>query len=180
MTYHKTKKNIFTSIWGAVVLGIAVLLVDGLTKYLTQEQLPLVYRESIVFPYGGIAVFKDFLGIEFSIVHATNKGAAWGAFADYQQELLFIRIVLVAGLIIYAFKSAAGYSTLRLPIALIIAGAIGNILDAFFYGHVIDMLHFVFWGHVFPTFNVADSSICIGIFSVFALSFFEQSPQKVL
>ena len=49
-------------------------------------------------------------------------------------------------------------------------GALCNILDYFFYGHVIDMLHFVFWGYDYPVFNVADSFICIGVFWLFFAS----------
>jgi signal peptidase II len=53
---------------------------------------------------------------------------------------------------------------------LIIAGGIGNILDYFIYGHVVDMFHFILWGYSFPVFNVADASIFMGIVSLLWMS----------
>lgn len=113
------------------------------------------------YPYGGIAIFKDFQGIEFSIVHATNKGAAWGTFSEYASVLLIFRILLIGFLIYYYFKHHSLF--IRLPLALIIAGALGNVIDIFLYGHVVDMFHFIFFGYDYPVFNIADSAICIGV-----------------
>lgn len=125
------------------------------------------------YPYGGIAVFKNFLGIEFSIAHQVNRGAAWGVLADFQTPLLYVRICLIASLMIYALfiNKQKNYN---IAFALIIAGAAGNILDYFLYGHVIDMLHFVLWGYDFPVFNVADSAIFIGICTCLVISSLEK------
>lgn len=145
---------------GPIYLVIFVLLLDCVTKFLTLSFLPKI--QSYWYPYGGIGVFRNFLGIEFSIIHATNKGAAWGLLAEFQEYLLLLRIICIVGIIIYMLF----YNQNRLlnwPCALIIAGALGNVLDYFFYGHVIDMFHFIFWGYSYPVFNVADSAICIGI-----------------
>jgi signal peptidase II len=57
---------------------------------------------------------------------------------------------------------------------LIATGAIGNILDYFIYGHVVDVFYFVFWGYSFPVFNVADSIIFCGIVVLFLQSFLER------
>lgn len=141
-------------------MGFFVLIIDLITKFLTQLTIPLMYGNQ--FPYRGIAVFKNFLGIEFSIVHATNKGAAWGMFADFQLYLIVLRIILIASLLIYLFFYNKNPRAV-IPLALISFGAFGNIIDYFLYGHVIDMFHFVLWGYDFPVFNVADSAICIGI-----------------
>lgn len=113
------------------------------------------------YPYGGIGVFPDFYGIEFSLVHATNKGAAWGTFSEFGSLLLIARLFLIAFLIYYFLKHTSFY--IRLPLTLIIAGAMGNIIDIFLYGHVIDMFHFILFGYDYPVFNIADSAICIGI-----------------
>lgn len=153
----------------AAFLGIFVFLADLLTKFLTAHFLPLSYLQSQSYPYGGIGVFKDFLGIEFSITHATNRGAAWGILAEYQAYLLLLRIVLVGGLLLYIILFNKDRSRL-FPLVLIVAGAAGNILDFFIYGHVVDMFHFIFWGYDYPVFNVADSSIFIGIVWLFLLS----------
>ncbi len=145
---------------------------DAATKYLTQQYLPL--RDLGYYPYGGIAVFKDVLGIEFSLVHATNKGAAWGILGGYQGWLIGLRIAIVLGVMAYFFLSNR-HPYWRIPLMLIIAGALGNIVDYFFYGHVIDMFHFILWGYDYPVFNVADASIFIGICSLFLVSSFEKT-----
>lgn len=155
----------------AITLGFFVFVADFLTKFLTQAHIPLMYGNQ--FPYGGIGVFKNFLGIEFSIVHAINRGAAWGLFSDYQFYLIVLRIVLIFSLIIYLIFYNK-HSKWVIPMTLISAGALGNILDYFLYGHVIDMFHFILWGYDFPVFNVADSFICIGIFSLMLTSWCEK------
>lgn len=124
------------------------------------------------YPYKGIAIFKNFFGIEFSIVHATNKGAAWGLFSDFQFYLICLRIILIISLFVYLLFFNR-FSSRIIPLTLISLGALGNILDYFLYGHVIDMFHFVLWRYDFPVFNVADSMICIGIFLLVISSWFE-------
>jgi signal peptidase II len=167
-----------SSRWLAAFLGILILGLDFTTKYLTQRFIPLSYLFSHSYPYGGIGVFKDFLGIEFSINYATNKGAAWGMLSDFQPYLLALRIVLVLSLLVYVIFFNTDWRR-RLPLVLIIAGAFGNILDYFIYGHVIDMFHFILWGYDYPIFNIADSSIFIGIIWLFFFSSKSQpSPKK--
>lgn len=156
----------------ALILGFLVLILDQVTKYLTYKYIPLMDHSSYWYPYGGIGMFKDFLGIEFSISHMTNKGAAWGFFGDYQGLLVTLRIALILGLVGYSLFYTRS-KLLQIPLALIIAGALGNVLDFFTYGHVVDMFHFVFWGYDFPVFNVADSAITLGIVLWFILSWFE-------
>jgi signal peptidase II len=154
----------------AIYIGIFVLLADILSKFLTATYLPLMQFSPPSYPYGGVGIFKNFFGIEFSLSHQINFGAAWGVLAEYQMPLHYLRLVFIMGLIVYAiFYNKQPRFTI--PLALIISGAIGNVLDYFFYGHVIDMLHFVLWGYDFPVFNVADSCIFLGIASLCFLNY---------
>lgn len=153
----------------AFLIGLALLFLDQAIKYCTQFFLPLQTESLYQYPYGGIGVFPNFLGIEFSLNHATNRGAAWGLFASHSLLLFFLRIGLIAFLI-FSFKRLAFAHSLEIPLALIIAGAIGNVIDVAVYGHVIDMFHFVLWGYDYPVFNLADSAICLGIVSYLILS----------
>ncbi len=162
--------------WLAAFLGVLIFLADILSKYCTQLYLPS-YFGFIEYPYGGIAIFKNFLGIEFSLVHATNRGAAWGLLAEYQNYLLVLRCGLVLGLGAYLCLSTK-HPEWRIPLTLILAGAIGNIADYFLYGHVIDMFHFILWGYDYPVFNIADSAIFIGICWLFLCSIFDSSQAK--
>ncbi len=148
----------------------AILALDFFTKAATHFYLqPMEFSPSF-FPFGGISIFRDFFGIDFCIHHVTNRGAAWGVGASWQDLLLMMRLAVVAGLVVYTYASPKAYR-LRYPLALVIAGGIGNIFDYFIYGHVVDMFHFFFWGYSYPVFNIADASIFCGILGIFLFSF---------
>jgi signal peptidase II len=144
------------------------------TKVLTQENLSPISWQRYEYPYGGIGMFQNFFGIEFSIVYAKNRGAAWGVLANYSSYLFAFRLFLVMSLVVY-FACINRRSSWRFPLVLIIAGALGNIIDYFLHGHVTDMFHFILWGYDFPVFNIADSAITIGIAWLFLSSFFEKA-----
>lgn len=134
--------------------GIAFLIIvclDRLLKWYVYTSIPLM-------PHGGIDIFHAF-GIDFSIVHITNLGGAWGLLSEMPIPLLIFRILLIAILLVSFFRAKEK----RFPLLLIVAGAFSNVLDSFIYGHVVDMFYFVLWGYSYPVFNIADMSICIGI-----------------
>lgn len=166
--------NIFNRRLIPLYVGLFVLIADFLSKYLTTIYLPIMQRDWLWYPYGGIGIFKNFLGIEFSLSHQINYGAAWGLFSEYQLPLLYLRVGLLIFLLVYAVFFNKN-SSWNIPFALIIAGATGNVIDFFLYGHVVDMLHFVLWGYDFPVFNIADSAIFIGITSLLVMSSLEKS-----
>lgn len=161
----------------AYLFGILILAADLISKYFVATKIPLTSGARYWYPYGGIGVFDNLYGVQFSINHVTNRGAAWGLFSEYQDWLFGLRVALVIGLIAYLlfFNKREDW---RFPLVLIVAGALGNILDIFIYGHVIDMFHFVFWGYDYPVFNVADASICIGIAWLMIHSWLSESKVK--
>jgi len=122
--------------------------------------------ENPVFPFGGIGVFQNLFGLNFAICHVHNTGCAWGMFSQFSAPLFFVRIVLIITLLIYMlFFNKEKRKTL--PLFLIITGAVGNIVDFFVYGKVIDMFYFYWKTYSFPVFNIADAYISIGIFLLF-------------
>ena len=135
-------------------LGIAaiVVLLDQVSKISITKMLVL----------GQERVITSF----FNLVLAYNRGAAFSFLGnqDGWQRYLFTGIGIGAALfIIYLLKKHAGQRQFCWALALILGGAIGNVVDRMMYGHVIDFLDF-HWntlGH-FPAFNVADSAITIG------------------
>lgn len=145
-----------------LLVVFSILLVDYVSKGLINFYIKPVEHAPSFFPYGGVAVFQNFLGIDFCIHHVTNRGAAWGVGGGMQDLLMLVRIAVVIGLIFYLVLSSKARQH-RYPLAMIIAGGLGNIIDYFIYGHVIDMFHLNFWGYSYPVFNVADSAIFIGI-----------------
>ncbi len=150
---------------GRILASFIIILIisaDAMSKFWVQQHIPLMYAHSQEYPYGGIGVFRNFMGIEFSIIHATNRGAAWSLFSQYQGALMVIRGLFVIGLVVYLYFYNRRKAWV-IPLSMIVAGALANILDYFLYGHVIDMLHFVLWGYDYPVFNIADSAITLGI-----------------
>lgn len=170
-----SRSSFFTSRFFLLALGVVLLVMDQLSKAWVHSHLPLINSIPYVYPYGGIGVFKDFLGIEFSINHMTNSGAAWGLFSQYPYILISLRIGLIIGLLFY-LVSFNKESHWKIPFVLIIAGAIGNVCDYFIYGHVIDMFHIVLWNYDFPVFNVADTCISLGMVTLIVLSLFQKNP----
>lgn len=162
-----------------IALGMGILFVDFFTKGYVYSLLPIV-DYSMAYPYGGWGIFHDYLGVDFSISLALNKGAAWGAFADFQLILLIVRILVIACLICYLLFFNK-QRNVELPLVLIIAGALGNVIDFFLYGYVIDFFHFNLWGYHFPIFNVADAMITMGVIALFFIACFakKKAPSSI-
>ena len=118
----------FKAFW----ISIVVLMSDMISKYYAFHYLPKPLFESYWYPYGGIPVFQDFFGVQFSLNYVENRGAIGGIFADFQEYLLVFRILLIASLFCYLLFYRYE-KKLEIPLALIIGGAVGNIVDYFLY-----------------------------------------------
>ena len=126
------------------IIVSAILVLDRLTKFLVSNELNL---------NSSIPLIKGIFYI--SLVH--NRGAAFGFLKN--QFPLFIATSLIAIILIWrALKSNKYSKTYTIALSLILAGALGNLVDRLLYGYVIDFLDFRVW----PVFNVADSAITIG------------------
>ncbi|MCH9609173.1 MAG: Lipoprotein signal peptidase [Chlamydiales bacterium] len=146
-------------IFWMLLLGLPLLFVDFASKWAVFNHLKQA-----------VPVFQNFLGIDFAISLTFNRGAAWGLFSDFQVPLLVIRMAVIVGLLVYLVRNKD--HRLFLPLVLISFGAIGNVMDFFLYGFVIDFLQFNFWGYHFPLFNIADTAISVGVIWLFILSTF--------
>ena len=145
-----------------IAFALFIFMADAFLKAYIHYQIPPIVASPPVYPYGGIGVFRGWHGIDFSIVHVINKGAAWGVFSAFQNYLLYARVAIIGGLFTYLFfVKASGYR--KFCLLMIATGALGNVIDYFIYGHVVDMFYFIFWGHSYPVFNIADSAIFMGI-----------------
>jgi signal peptidase II len=155
-----------------LLFAAAVLLVDFISKSYVQSRIPVLGWAYPIYPYGGIAVFQGWHGIDFSINHVINKGAAWGMLASFQDYLLYFRILIIGGMTAYLLFGSSREQ--KFPLSLIISGALGNVVDYFMYGHVIDMFYFKFGNYSFPVFNVADSAIFCGVSWMLLQSFLKR------
>ncbi len=142
------------------MIGLCVLLLDFFSKRLVIAHFSL---------FDTFPIFSRFFGIDFALTHTTNKGAAWGLFAHYPYLLLAFRLGFILFLLfLLAFRRVP--KNQEVAFALIFAGALGNVIDFFLYGHVVDFLSFTFWGYGYPSFNVADSAIFCGALLFLLLS----------
>lgn len=142
--------------WALLFIGLCLLGLDIVSKRYVYENLSS----------SGICVFRNWYGIDFSLEYVMNKGAAWGVFSSMQLALLWGRCAII--LILFSYLFFAKFHFLRnLALVIILSGAIGNVLDFFIYGHVVDMFYFRLWGYSFPVFNIADSSIFCGVVLLF-------------
>lgn len=101
----------------------------------------------------------------FNLVLAHNKGAAFSFLAAESgwQRYFFTAIGIVAAFfIIHLLRRNIGHKLMCWALALILGGAIGNVIDRLLYGHVIDFLDFHVNTWHWPAFNIADSAICVG------------------
>jgi signal peptidase II len=117
----------------------------------------------------------------FSIVRVHNEGVAFGmgngkSWANW----LFGSVTIAALALIWWLCRNNAFPTKisRVAVALLLAGVFGNLLDRFTRGYVVDFLHFYQGEHQWPSFNVADSCICIAAGLLF-ISAFQKAPQKV-
>ncbi|MRD46176.1 signal peptidase II [Caenimonas koreensis] len=101
----------------------------------------------------------------FNVVRAHNTGAAFSflASASGWQRWLFTGIGIAAAIfIVWMLRSHAGQKLFSFAMALILGGAIGNVVDRMLHGYVVDFIQVHWAGWFFPAFNVADSAITIG------------------
>jgi signal peptidase II len=148
-----------------------IIILDQFTKYLIVER----FRLGESFP-----MIPNF----FNLTYVQNKGAAFGilAHADPAFRVPFFVIIpfIALGSIAYVFRKLPA-SDLKLSVALsmIISGALGNLIDRVRLGYVVDFLDFHWtWNYHFPSFNVADSAICIGVGLVMLDLFTEDSSAQ--
>lgn len=132
------------------IIGIIVLAIDQLTKFLVATQMSL--GESI-----------PVIGEYLKITSHRNSGAAWGMF---EGRMLFFYIITVAVLVflIYFYKTEAKNNLLmQVGITLLMAGALGNFIDRLLFQEVVDFVDVLIINYDFPIFNVADSALTVGV-----------------
>ena len=104
----------------------------------------------------------------FRFSHITNDGAAFGLLDNMNTLLAVTAVVVVVVLAIYYFVPPVDHWLPRLGLALILGGALGNLLDRIYEGRVTDFINF---SH-YPAFNVADSGITLGVLAILAFFVF--------
>jgi len=134
--------------------AVIVLAADQLTKaWATASLKPVIYIE----------VIPGF----FRLSYATNRGVAFSLFADSEFDIRWIlsAVSLIAALFVLGYfrRAPANKPWLNVSLALLMAGIIGNMVDRVRLGEVVDFIE-LHWRDFYswPTFNIADSAICVG------------------
>jgi signal peptidase II len=133
-------------------LSVLVILLDQGTKYLAVNELQL-YEPVAVLPF-------------FNFTLAYKSGAAFSVLADAGgwQRWLFVALALAisAGLVVWLYRLRTNVWGEAVAIALILGGALGNVIDRLWHGHVIDFIDVYYQNWHWPAFNVADSANTVG------------------
>ncbi len=155
----------------ALVSGV-ILVLDQASKAWILATLPLG---------GGFAVIPG----HFDITHVHNPGGAFGFLATMSAEvraLLFVAVSVAAVAIILVFywQTPLQQRATAFGLALVLGGAIGNLVDRVRFGVVIDFLDLYIHDLHWPAFNVADSAIVIGALLLISEIFFAKSPNETV
>ena len=138
----------------ALIVACVVVL-DQMTKLLIAKVMDL--HES-----------RTLLEGLLSLTYVRNKGAAFGILSEadlpYQSALFsVVSLLALAAIALYALRLPSTDRLAQTALALVMGGALGNLIDRSIHGYVIDFMDFYWKAHHWPAFNVADSCISVGV-----------------
>lgn len=145
----------FKSRFPYILMVLAILGLDRWTKWLIHTQLLLNQT---------ILIIDGF----FNITYVRNTGVAFGILDPVSLPLkstvlAVLTLAAITGVLIYSWRTPISQTLLHVALSLILAGALGNLYDRINYGYVIDFIEVYFRDYRWPSFNVADSAITVGV-----------------
>lgn len=179
------KKRIF---WLLFIL--LILITDQISKWVIMEQVmrPLIYNvegHNLFEWYGMIRERLPFASIEmtsfFNLVMAWNTGVSFSLFSGqgaYMPWILIVVALVITSIFIF-WMYKTNHTLYGISYALVIGGALGNVIDRIRFGAVIDFLDFHALGYHWPAFNVADMAVVSGVALLIVLSLlFDIDPEE--
>lgn len=147
-----------------------VLLADQVTKHLVATRLEVGQ------PWDPVSWLAPIL----SITHVTNTGVAFGLLQGLGNVFVIAHVVAAVAIIVYSRRLPPGQWALRTALGLALGGALGNLVDRVRQGYVVDFIDVNFWPFTeFPVFNVADSSIVVGVALLIGLLMWEERQEQL-
>mgnify|MGYP001180491704 FL=1 len=148
------------------LIFIVLLLIDQLSKYWVRTEL--IKKDIVLIP--------KVLRLQYH----TNTGAVWGILTGKTFYLSIFTIIVLLLMILFYFKipKERKYSFLNIVLAVIAAGAAGNLIDRIFLGYVVDFIYFELIN--FPLFNFADSCLVVACIALFILIMFYYKDEDLL
>lgn len=147
-----------------LLIGLVILLLDQMTKQGIRNAL--VYGES-----------RPIIDGFFNLVYVRNDGAAWNLLSGHSIILILISVIVLVLLLVYRRSFLQEQFSHRILLGLMIGGITGNLVDRIRFGWVTDFLDFQFGTYHYPSFNVADSAICIAVGLYILTNCFEKKKQ---
>lgn len=147
------------------LLILVLVALDQLVKFLVRAYIPL----------GGHVAFLPHV---LELTYVRNTGMAFSLLAEHTWLLSLGSILVVAALAAVLRKGLVTHPMGRVPVAVVIAGGVGNLIDRVLFGYVTDMFATLFMN--FAVFNVADVCITVGVacLAVYMLFFYEKLEKK--
>ena len=132
-------------------LSVLIVILDQLSKFIVHSTMNL-YDSFQVIPY------------LLNFTYIRNEGIAFGIYFEGAETIFIVLPILITIYLFYLLKSEEFQDKLsQIALFLIIAGAVGNIIDRIFRGYVVDFIDFHLNGMHWYVFNIADSSVTIGL-----------------
>tara|TARA_X000001036_G_scaffold36806_1_gene29841 strand:+ start:39 stop:512 length:474 start_codon:yes stop_codon:yes gene_type:complete len=151
------------SIFGLIVIIVAL---DQWSKWAIKTSFQL---------YESKPVIQDI----FHFTYVTNDGMAFGLSFPGGKHILLVMTILLTGFIVgFLWKEKDGHPLVKYGLALILSGAIGNLIDRLLYGKVVDFLDVMVGNFHWYIFNVADSAVTIGMVLFIIHSFLIEEPSE--
>src|SRR5699024_5160881 len=134
----------------SLFITIVILILDQITKYIITKTMQIGDSFELI---------PNFL----NIISHRNSCAAWGILSGKMAFFYIITVVILIVLIVFYIKEAKHNLLMQVAISLLFAGALGNFIDRVLNGEVVDFVDTYIFSYNFPIFNVADSSLTIGV-----------------
>jgi signal peptidase II len=151
-------------------LSLSVFVLDQITKVWIALTIPF---DEGHYHVHSVTVIDGF----FYLIHVGNTGAAWSLFSGYAPLLALAALLTLVGIYFWRHALELNQRPVQLAFGLLCGGIVGNLVDRMIHGHVIDFLDFHFGDYIYPTFNVADAGICIGV-TIYLIHSLRQGPPQ--
>lgn len=154
--------------WAIPAIGAVVFALDQLSKLWIARTLP---ENAVWVPIPALSRF-------FTITHVTNTGAAFGLFRDRSILFILIAVVVSLAILVYSRYLPQGQFWVRFSLGLQLGGALGNLTDRVRAGRVTDFITIGIDDLKWPTFNLADTAIVIGVIILAIIVFTEREEPR--
>jgi signal peptidase II len=143
-----------------LLLGLAAVIfaADQLTKAWVAAHVPF----NVLHSHGGgndVPIIRGF----FYLIHVGNTGAAWSMFSGRSVVLAVLAGATLVAMFFWRHTLGLRERMPQICCGLLCGGILGNLTDRLHHGYVVDFIDLHFGSYIYPTFNVADSAICIGV-----------------